>query len=170
MVSAPGSGDANAPSSAPEPELRNTSRASWSDMSIRSICSRTSTFTSIEEMLPMGAVHVDKKNTQCAYLMLHLTAGVSECCISWCLNLVIFIRVTYVSVCSQGNRCRFNNKHFTSTFLILVYSCSCALDGDLCEITLLTFPAVNLQVSRWQVVVHIMLVDLFKKALSIPHL
>lgn len=34
----------------------------------------------------------------------------------------------------------------------------------------LTFPAVDLQVSRGQVVVYIMLVDLFKKALSFPHL
>lgn len=32
----------------------------------------------------------------------------------------------------------------------------------------LTFSAVNLQVSRGQVVVHVMLVDLFKKALSLP--
>lgn len=54
---APGNADTSAPSSELEPELRKTSRASWSDTSIRSICSRTSTFTSMEEMLPMGAVH-----------------------------------------------------------------------------------------------------------------
>lgn len=34
----------------------------------------------------------------------------------------------------------------------------------------LTFPAVDLQVSRGQVVVHVMLVDLFKKALPFPQL
>lgn len=37
------------------PECRNTSRASWSDMSIRSICSSMSTFTSMEDMLPIGS-------------------------------------------------------------------------------------------------------------------
>lgn len=37
------------------PELRKTSKASWSDMSRRSICSNVSTFTSIEDILPMGS-------------------------------------------------------------------------------------------------------------------
>lgn len=40
-------------SSVPQP--RNTSTVSWSVRSIMSICSSTSTFTSMEEMLPKGA-------------------------------------------------------------------------------------------------------------------
>lgn len=34
----------------------------------------------------------------------------------------------------------------------------------------LTFPAVDLQVGRGQVVVHVILVDLFEKALPLPQL
>lgn len=69
-ISAPGSGDASAPSSAPEPEpeLRKTSRASWSEISIKSICSRTSTFTSIEEILPMGAAHIGRHNINTLFM------------------------------------------------------------------------------------------------------
>lgn len=37
------------------PEFKKTSRASWSEMSIRSICSSMSMFTSMDDMLPMGS-------------------------------------------------------------------------------------------------------------------
>lgn len=49
----PGSGDVSPPSS--PPELKKTSKVSWSEMSISSIWSSKSTFTSMEEMLPIGA-------------------------------------------------------------------------------------------------------------------
>lgn len=49
----PGSGDVS-PSSSPL-ELKKTSKVSWSEMSISSIWSSRSTFTSIDEMLPIGA-------------------------------------------------------------------------------------------------------------------
>lgn len=49
----PETGDSTALSS--PPEFRKTSKASWSDMSIRSICSNTSMFTSMDDMLPMGS-------------------------------------------------------------------------------------------------------------------
>ena len=52
-VSIPGSVEVSTPSS--PPELKKTSKASWSEMSISSIWSSKSTFTSIDEMLPMGA-------------------------------------------------------------------------------------------------------------------
>lgn len=43
-------------------EARNTSRASWSEMSKRSICSSMSTLTSMDEMLLMGATeHGEEK-------------------------------------------------------------------------------------------------------------
>jgi len=41
------------------PQARNTSTVSWSDRSIMSICSSTSTFTSMEEMLPKGAAETE---------------------------------------------------------------------------------------------------------------
>lgn len=44
------------------PELRKTSKASWSDMSIKSICSSMSTFTSIEDMLPIVSAYQRKSN------------------------------------------------------------------------------------------------------------
>lgn len=43
------------------PECRKTSRASWSDMSIRSICSSMSTFTSMDDMLPIGSGHKERR-------------------------------------------------------------------------------------------------------------
>lgn len=49
----PGSGDMSPPSS--PLELKKTSKLSWSEMSISSIWSSRSTFTSMDEMLPIGA-------------------------------------------------------------------------------------------------------------------
>jgi len=53
FVSIPGSGGVSAPSS--PSQLKNTSKASWSEMSVRSIWSSKSTFTSMDETLPIGA-------------------------------------------------------------------------------------------------------------------
>ena len=50
------------------PECRKTSRASWSDISIRSICSSMSTFTSMEDILPIGS----KQDTQEAPINTHI--------------------------------------------------------------------------------------------------
>ncbi|KAG7229630.1 hypothetical protein INR49_012674, partial [Caranx melampygus] len=54
---------ASRPSRTCRKKLKKTSKASWSEISISSIWSRRSTFTSIDEMLPMGATQreEDKK-------------------------------------------------------------------------------------------------------------
>lgn len=55
----PGSGEVSKPSS--PPELKKTSSVSWSDTSTSSIWSSKSTFTSMDEMLPIVAAEAESK-------------------------------------------------------------------------------------------------------------
>lgn len=87
LVSLPGSGEVSTPSS---PELKKTSKVSWSEMSISSIWSSKSTFTSMDEMLPIGAAGQGKQGND-----VHLFVSVHSC---WIISAT---SPTHVS-CSLG--------------------------------------------------------------------
>lgn len=76
----PGRGPELLLSSVPQP--RNTSTVSWSVRSIMSICSSTSTFTSMEEMLPKGAAEreANKKVSASARQRALIACGARSVC------------------------------------------------------------------------------------------
>lgn len=70
------------------PELRKTSNASWSDMSIRSICSSMSTFTSIDDMLPIVSVNQRKNdNITSCNLALQSLRCIKDLSPGWMFNV-----------------------------------------------------------------------------------
>lgn len=61
------------------------------------------------------------------------------------------------------------NEYISNFFCLIIYLKAVNVENERCG-ELLTFPAVNLQVCGGQIVVHVMLVDLFKEALPLPQL